>query len=102
MATTTKALFVKLEVKPDKADDLEAFLNQGASMANDEPDTVAWFAVRFGPTTFAIFDAFPDDSGRDAHLNGPIAAALMENAPDLLAEDPSIDKLDVLADKLPG
>lgn len=102
MATTTKALFVKLEAKPDKADDVAAFLDQGAGMAADEPDTLAWFAVRFGPTTFGIFDAFADDAGRDAHLNGPIAAALMENAPDLLAEDPSIEKIDVLGDKLPG
>lgn len=102
MATTGKALFARLEAKPGKEDDLQAFLDQGAGMAADEPDTIAWFAVRFGPSTFAIFDAFADDSGRDAHLNGDIAAALMKNAPDLLAEEPNIEKADVIGDKLPG
>lgn len=99
---TNVGLFVKLEAKPGKEDDVEAFLNQGRALADDEPETVAWFAVRFGPSSFAIFDAFPDESGRDAHLNGKIAAALMENASELLAEEPSIEKVDVLADKLPG
>ena len=99
---TQVALFAKLEAKQGKEDDLASFLEQGASMARDEPDTVAWFAVRFGPSTFAIFDAFDDESGRDAHLNGDIAAALMENAEELLAEEPKIEKLDVLGDKLPA
>ncbi|MBA2524071.1 MAG: antibiotic biosynthesis monooxygenase [Solirubrobacterales bacterium] len=99
---TQVALFVKLEAKAGKESDLAAFLEQGASMAQSEPETTAWFAVRFGPSTFAIFDAFEDEAGRDAHLNGDIAAALMQNAPELLAEDPSIEKVDVIADKLPG
>lgn len=102
MAKTTKALYVRLEAKPDKVDEVEAFLNQGASMVDDEPETLAWFALRLGPTSFAIFDAFADDSSRDAHLNGQIAAALMENAPGLLAEDPNIEKIDVLADNFGG
>lgn len=99
---TKVALFVKLEAKPGKEDDVAAFLEQGAQMSQDEPGTVAWFGVRFGPSTFGVFDAFDDDSGRDAHMNGDIAAALMENAPDLFAEEPKIEKLDVLGDKLPG
>jgi quinol monooxygenase YgiN len=94
------ALFVKLEAKPGKEDDVEAFLNSGRALVDEEPGTIAWFAVRFGPSTFAIFDAFEDEEGREAHLSGKVAAALMENAPDLLAEEPKIEKLDVLAAKL--
>lgn len=94
------ALFVKLEAKPGKEDDVEAFLNSGRALVDDEPGTIAWFAVRFGPSTFAIFDAFEDEDGRQAHLSGQVAAALMENAPDLLAEEPKIEQLDVLASKL--
>ena len=71
-------------------------------MAQDEPATIAWFAIRLGPSTFGIFDAFPDESGREAHLSGAIAAALMERASDLLAQPPTIEKHDVLAAKLPG
>lgn len=93
-------LFVRLEAKPGKEDELEAFLNQGQSMAENEPDTVVWFALRMGASTFAIFDAFADESGRQAHLNGPIAEALMANAPDLLAKEPTIEKVEVLAAKL--
>lgn len=99
---TQVALFAKLEAKEGKEDDLAAFLQQGASMARDEAGTVAWFAVRFGPSTFGIFDAFDDEEGREAHLNGEIAAALMENAEELLEGEPKIEKLDVLGDKLPG
>ena len=65
-------------------------------------NSTAWFAIALRPTMFGIFDAFPDEAGRDAHLSGKVAAALMEKAPDLLAKTPNIDKLDVLADKLPG
>ena len=66
-----------------------------------EPATVAWFAVRLSPSTFAIFDAFPNEAGRQAHLSGKVAAALMAKAPDLLSKPPSIEKVDVLAAKLP-
>lgn len=96
------ALWVRLEAKPDKVGAVEAFLKSGLALANQEPATTAWFAVKIGPSTFAIFDAFPDVAGRDAHLNGPIAAALMANAADLLSSPPSIEKVDVLAAKLPG
>jgi quinol monooxygenase YgiN len=70
-------------------------------LVNDEPDTIAWFAIQMGPSTFGIFDVFPDDSGRQAHLNGKVAAALMQKAPDLFSEDPDIQQIDVLASKLP-
>ena len=96
------ALYVRLEAKPGREHDVEAFLNSGLSLAEAEPATTAWFALRLGPSTFGIFDAFPDDAGRDAHLNGPIAAALMAKADELLASPPVIAKLDILAAKLPG
>lgn len=95
------ALFVKLEAKPEKADEVESFLRGGLAIVQEEPETTAWFAIRFGPTTFGIFDAFPDESGRQAHLSGRVAAALMASASELLAEPPSIEKVDVLASKLP-
>jgi quinol monooxygenase YgiN len=96
----TTALLVRLEAKPGKERDVEAFLRSGLPLAQAEPATTAWFALRLGPSTFGIFDAFPDDSGRQAHLTGPIAAALMAKASDLLAQAPAIDKVDVLAAKL--
>jgi quinol monooxygenase YgiN len=96
----TKALLVRLEAKPGKESEVETFLNSGLALVEDEPDTSAWFAIRMGPSTFGIFDAFPDESGRDAHLNGRVAAALMAKASDLLAQAPAIEKVDVLAAKL--
>jgi quinol monooxygenase YgiN len=96
------ALAVKLEAKPGKEKEVEAFLKSGLALAQQEPATTAWFALRFGPTTFGIFDAFPDEAGRQAHLSGQIAAALMKKAPDLLAKPPEIEKVEVLAAKLPG
>ena len=98
----TKALWVMLEAKPGKEADVEAFLNSGLAVVREEPQTIAWFALRIGPSTFGIFDVFPDESGRQAHLTGKVAAALMAKAPELLARAPSIEKIDVLADKLPG
>jgi quinol monooxygenase YgiN len=94
-------LFVRLEAKPGKEEEVAAFLKQGLQMANQEPTTPLWFALRLGPSTFAIFDAFSDESGRQTHLNGPIAKALMANAPDLLAVPPSIEKTEFLGAKLP-
>jgi quinol monooxygenase YgiN len=96
------ALLVRLEAKPGQEQAVESFLQSGLPIVEAEPATVAWFAVRFGPTTFGIFDAFPDDSGRQAHLAGRVAAALMAKAPELLAQPPTIERLDVLAAKLPG
>ena len=95
------ALFVRMEAKAGKEADLEKFLEAGLAMANQEATTPLWFALRLGPSTFGIFDAFSDESGRQAHLTGPIAQALMANAPELLAQPPSIEKLDVLGAKIP-
>lgn len=72
-------LYVKLDAKPGKEDEVEQFLKDGLSIVQEEPDTVAWFAIRLGPSAFGIFDVFPDESGRQAHLSGQVAAALMEN-----------------------
>jgi quinol monooxygenase YgiN len=98
----TVALLVRLEAKPGKEADVEDFLNSGLALVQEEPDTTAWFAIRMGPSTFGIFDAFPDESGRAAHLSGRVAAALMASASELLAQPPAIEKVDVLAAKLPG
>jgi quinol monooxygenase YgiN len=96
------ALFVRLEAKPGKENEVESFLRGGLSIVQEEPATAAWFAVRIGPSTFGIFDAFPDEAGRQAHLSGRVAAALMAKASELLSEPPVIEKIDVLAAKLPG
>jgi quinol monooxygenase YgiN len=102
MTMVKKALFVTLEAKPGKEKEVEQFLNGGLAIVREEPATIAWFAIRMGPSKFGIFDAFPDEAGRQAHLAGRVAAALMAKAPDLLAKPPSIEKIDVLAAKLPG
>jgi quinol monooxygenase YgiN len=95
------ALVVFLEAKPEKEAEVENFLLGGLPIVQEEPATTVWFALRMGPSTFGIFDAFPDEEGRQAHLSGRVAAALMEKAPDLFAHPPSIEKIDVLAAKLP-
>ena len=94
-------LLVTREAKPRKENDLAAFLKGALPLVEEEPQTTAWFAVRLASSRFAIFDAFPSEAGREAHLSGPVAAALMENAPELLASEPVIETVDVLADKLP-
>ena len=95
------ALYVRLEAKPGKEGEVEAFLKGGLPLVQEEPGTIAWFGIRLGPSTFGIFDAFPDEKGRQAHLSGKVAAALMAKAPELLAEPPVIEKVDILAAKLP-
>jgi quinol monooxygenase YgiN len=95
------ALYVRLDAKPGRETDVENFLRGGLAIVEQEPATIAWFAIRMGPSTFGIFDAFPDDAGRQAHLSGKVAAALMAKAPELLAKAPVIEKIDVLAAKLP-
>ena len=97
----TTALFVRLEAKPGKEAEVESFLRGGRPLVEEEPATVAWFGIRLGPTTFGIFDAFPDEAGRQAHLSGRVAAALMAKASQLFAQPPVIEKADVLAAKLP-
>jgi quinol monooxygenase YgiN len=97
----TLGLFARLEAKPGKEEEVAAFLKQGLQLAKQETTTPLWFALRLGPTTFAIFDAFHDEAGRQNHLNGPIAKALMTQALNLLATSPMIEKTEVLGVKLP-
>jgi len=96
------ALYVRLEAKAGKEHEVADFLRSGLAIVEQEPATVAWFALKLGPSTFGVFDAFPDESGRQAHLSGRVAAALMAKASELLSEPPSIEKIDVLAAKLPS
>ena len=96
------ALFARLEAKPGKEDEVAKFLETGLALAQQELTTPVWFALRLGPTAFGIFDAFTDEAGRQAHLNGPIAQALMARASELLAQPPSIEPIEVLGAKLPG
>ena len=97
---TTKALLVTLEAKPGKEAALAAFLQGAVPLVDDEPATTAWFALQLGPSTFGIFDAFPDDDGRQAHLNGKVADALKAQAEELFA-DVSIEPVDVIAEAPP-
>ena len=92
-------LFVRLEAKPSREKDVEAFLQGGLSIVQNEPATLTWYAIKLGPSTYGIFDTFPDDAGRQAHLSGQVAAALMAQAPDLFSQPPSIEMVDVLASK---
>ena len=98
----TVALYVRLEAKPGKEKEVERFLVSGLDLVMEEPATTAWFGLRLGPTSFGIFDAFPNEAGREAHLSGKVAAALMAQAGELFSEPPSIQKVEVLAAKLPG
>jgi len=93
------ALYVPLKPKPGKEAELEAFLRQGAEMAKNEKGTVTWYAIQEDDGRYAIFDTFADEAGREAHLNGDIAKALMAKAGELLAEPPAIHKISVLATK---
>ncbi|MGO9018644.1 MAG: putative quinol monooxygenase [Syntrophobacteraceae bacterium] len=95
------ALFARLEAKEGKENEVAKFLEAGLAMANQEATTPVWFTLRLGPTTFGVFDAFTDESGRQAHLNGPIAKALMAQAPELFAKPPVIEPIEVLGAKLP-
>ena len=97
----TVGLLVRLEAKPGREADVQRFLESGLEIVRREPATTAWFALRLGPSTFGIFDAFPGEAGRQAHLGGRVAAALLAQAPDLLARAPEIQTADVLAAKLP-
>jgi quinol monooxygenase YgiN len=96
------ALFARLEAKPGKEKEVAEFLKQGLALANQEATTLMWFALRLGPTTFAIFDTFADEAGRQQHLGGPIAKALMAKAGELFAAAPVIEPLEVLGAKLPA
>jgi quinol monooxygenase YgiN len=94
-----QAIWVMLKAKPGKEADVEAFLKQGATMSNDEPETVTWYGVQVGPGMYGVFDTFDDEAGRDAHMNGEIAKALMANAPDLFSNEIKIEQMEILASK---
>jgi quinol monooxygenase YgiN len=93
------ALFAPLEAKPGQEEALAAFLKQGEAMSREEAGTVTWYAIRFGPSSFAIFDTFDDEAGRQAHLTGDIAEALMANAETLLASPPEIKQAEIIGQK---
>jgi quinol monooxygenase YgiN len=93
------ALVVMLEARPGKAAELEAFITSALPLAEAEPDTVGWYALKLGPNSFGIFDTFADQAGRDAHLGGAIAKALFARADELLVEAPSVVKTEILAAK---
>jgi quinol monooxygenase YgiN len=95
----TLSILARLEAKPGKEAEVEALLRGALALAVDEPRTVHWFALRIGASTFGIFDTFADEEGREAHLAGRIAAALMAKAPELLAVAPVIERVDVIAAK---
>ncbi len=94
------SLFARLEAKPGKEKEVAKFLEQGGELARQEETTPLWFALRLGPTTFAIFDAFRDNAGVERHLTGPIAQALMAKAPELFVSPPVIERADVLTAKV--
>jgi quinol monooxygenase YgiN len=94
------AIVARVEAKPGKEDAVEQFLKSALSLAEDEKDTISWYALKIGPSTFGIFDTFNDEAGREAHLNGKIAAALMQHADELLAKPPVIEKVELLAVKV--
>lgn len=96
----TKALLVRLEAKPGKEGAVEDFLLSALPLVEQEPGTKPWLAVRFGPSTFGIVDAFPDEAARETHLGGPVGKALAEKADELFTSPPDITELDVLANKL--
>jgi quinol monooxygenase YgiN len=97
----TVALFARLEARPGREEAVAKFLETGLTLANQESTTPVWFALRLGPTTFGVFDAFADETGRRAHLEGPIAQALMAQASELLAAPPAIEPIEVLGAKVP-
>jgi quinol monooxygenase YgiN len=99
MYMAKQALWVMLKAKPGKEAEVEAFLKQGATLANNEPGTVTWYGVKMAPGTYGVFDTFNDEAGRDAHLNGDIAKALMAKAPDLFANELRIERMEILASK---
>jgi len=96
----TKGLLVTVTAKPGKESDVASFLEGALPLAQDEPDTTAWFAIKIDDSTYGVFDVFPSDEGRQTHLNGPIAAALMAKADELFSSPPDINPIDVLAAKL--
>ncbi|MEO6671610.1 MAG: antibiotic biosynthesis monooxygenase [Ferruginibacter sp.] len=93
------AILARVDAKPGKENEVEEFLKSALALAQEETETVSWYALKLGPSTFGIFDTFNGEDGRQAHLNGKIAAALMANADALLSKPPVIDMVDLLAVK---
>ena len=100
-ATVTKGLLVRLQCRPGKEQELEGFVADARTLVAQEPGTTAWFAVRFGRSRYGIFDVFPDEQARETHIGGAVADALKQRGAELFAERPRVERLDVLADKLP-
>jgi quinol monooxygenase YgiN len=98
---STLGLFVRLEAKVGKEQEVESILHDGLALVQAEPGTISWYALRLGPTTFGIFDSFSDEGGRNAHLAGQLAATLMSRAEELFATPPVIDKINIIASKMP-
>jgi quinol monooxygenase YgiN len=98
----TVGLLATLNAKSGREDDLASFLKNALPLAQDEDDTIAWFAIKINSATYGIFDVFPGPEGRQSHLDGPIAAALMDNADDLLRSPPALKPIVVLAAQLPS
>ena len=96
------AFFARFEAKPGKEEEVAKFLDIALDMARKEATTINWYALRLSPSTFGVFDTFNDETGRQAHLSGKVAAALMVKAPDLFAKAPEISKVDILASKVPA
>jgi quinol monooxygenase YgiN len=95
------SVFVRMQAKPGKEKEVEDFLKGGLAIVENEPGTIAWFAIKTGPGVYGIFDVFETEAGRDAHLTGQVAKALFAKAPDLFLETPTVGKPEVLAAKLP-
>ncbi|MGV9011346.1 MAG: putative quinol monooxygenase [Flavobacteriales bacterium] len=95
----TLAILARLEAKPGKEAELEAFLKSALPLAQAEDGTTLWFALKIGPSTFGIFETFRNEAGRKAHLDGPIAAALMAKADELLSQPPTLEMVELLAEK---
>jgi quinol monooxygenase YgiN len=93
------SIWAQLEAKPGKENEVEAFLKSAQPLAEKEPGTLSWYAIKMGPGKYGIFDTFADENGRNAHLNGEIAKALFAKASELLASPPKIDKPKILASK---
>lgn len=95
------ALWVQLEAKKGKEAEVEKFLRDGLPIVNNEQGTITWYALKLSPTSYAIFDTFPDSKEREAHLAGEVAKALTEKASELFAKPPTIERIDILAAKMP-
>jgi quinol monooxygenase YgiN len=100
-SVVSKGLLVRIEAKEGREDEVRSFLQSGQTLVEEEPETTAWFAIQLGSSSFGIFDVFPDEAGREAHLSGQVAQALADNTGELF-DEPSIERIDVIATKLPS